>query len=104
MGHNKCRDIALENTLFKIFTKILITKLQMTFDVRLSETQLRFRKGRSLVTAVDLLLANIWEALVFIGFTKAFHLINKKLGKKKQEETNKNNLRTQTITAVTLLY
>ena len=92
---NKHRGIALESAPFKILTKIIKEKIQETVEEHLPETQLGFRKGRSTLTAVELLLENIWEALekrkmfyvVFIDFTKAFDLINRKLVTEKLEET-----------------
>lgn len=106
---NAYRGIALENNPFKLFTKILAERIRETIDDCLPETQLGFRRGRSTLTAIELMLNNVWEALeekdkfyvVFIDFTKAFDLINRKLVVEKLEETlGENNKWTQIIKAI----
>ena len=92
---NKYRGIALENTQFKIFSKIIADKIKDCIDSHLPEPQMGFRSGRSTMTAVQLLLNNIDEALkeklmfytVFIDFTKAFDLLQRDLIIQKLEET-----------------
>lgn len=93
---NKYRGIALEHTPFKKFTKIITIKMQETLDEHLPETRLGFKKGRSSITAVDLLLNNIWEALEREGDVilriHTFIFINSKLVTNNLEEMlNKNN-------------
>lgn len=103
---NKYRGIALENCPFKIFTKIITERIKEEIDEHLPESQFGFRKGKSTLNAIELLLKHIWEALedrdkfytVFIDFTKAFDLLNRKLVIEKLKETlGSNNIWTNLI-------
>lgn len=105
---SKYRGIALENVPFKILTKIITERIKESIDEQLPENQMGFRKGRSTLTAIELLLKSVWEALeerekfyvVFIDFTKAFDLINRKLVTKKLEEILSENTWTRIISAI----
>ena len=79
------QGIALENTTFKIFTKILTKRLVTEVDRHIPECQFGFSKGRSTIHAVSYLLEQIEDALrhpgtkyyaIFIDYTKAFDLVN----------------------------
>ncbi|KAJ4450578.1 hypothetical protein ANN_02005 [Periplaneta americana] len=83
---NTYRGIALENSLFKIYMKILTRRLQE--ESRMPECQFGFTPGRSTIQAVEHLLENITEALkksrrkyyaVFIDFKKAFDLLDREI-------------------------
>ena len=84
--YKEYRGIALENNPFKVFTKLITERIRLTIE-HLPESQFKFRRGRSNLTAVELLLKNIWESLkrkekyytVFIDFTKAFDLLDRAL-------------------------
>ena len=60
---NKYRGITLENVASKIFSKIITQRIQGTIDNHFPENQFGFRKGRSSLTAIELLLNNIWDSL-----------------------------------------
>lgn len=85
---NSYRGIALENNPFKLLTSILNARLTSEIDRKIPEQQFGFRKGRSTLQAVDILLKDIREALsekkqkfyaVFVDYSKAFDNVNRKL-------------------------
>lgn len=92
---NSYRGIALENTLLKVLTKILTQRLTQLVDAMLPEFQFGFRTGRSTIQAVQCLKQDITEALshdkgklytVFVDYTKAFDLLDRRLIIHKLEE------------------
>lgn len=105
---NAYRGIALENNPFKMFTRVITERIKGTIEEYLPETQFGFRKGRSTLNVIELLLKNTWEALeekerfyvVFIDFTKAFDLINRTLASEKLKETLGNNKWTKFINEI----
>lgn len=85
---NSYRGIALENTLFKIFTGLVSKRLEKLVEHCIPEEQFGFRTGRSTLHAIKCLLEEISEALrvpkrklyvVFIDFSKAFDSISRRL-------------------------
>lgn len=83
---NSYRGVALENSVFKIFTKVLTNRLDKETTSQIPECQFGFRRGRSTLQAVRCLLDEIEEALrvpkgkyhvVFIDYTKAFDMIDR---------------------------
>ena len=106
---DKYRGISLENTPFKIFTRIITNNIKEIIDEQLPENQFGFRKGKSTLIAIESLLKNIWDALdkrekfyvVFIDFTKAFDYIDRELIQEKVEETlGINNVWTKTAKSI----
>ena len=78
----------LENTSFKVLTKILTTRLTAEVDRSIPECQFGFRKGRSTLQAVSNLTCLIEDTLrhtkrkyhvVFVDFKKAFDRINRQI-------------------------
>ena len=53
------RGIALENSAFKIFSKILTKQITTMVDKYIPECQFGFRKGRSTIQAVNYLIDSI---------------------------------------------
>ncbi|PNF13826.1 hypothetical protein B7P43_G12433 [Cryptotermes secundus] len=85
---NNYRGVALENTMFKILTKILTDRLTTTVDSLIPENQFGFRPQRSTIQAITALLEAIEEALrhprgkyhvVFIDYSKAFDLLDRSI-------------------------
>ena len=85
---NNYRGVALENTMFKILTKILTDRLTTTVDSLIPENQFGFRPHRSTIQAITALLEAIEEALrhprgkyhvVFIDYSKAFDLLDRSI-------------------------
>ena len=83
---NSYRGVALENTLFKIFMKILTNRLTDITKLSIPENQFGFRKEKSTLQAASALLHEIEAALnrpkgkyyvVFIDYEKAFDYINR---------------------------
>ena len=83
---NSYRGVVLENTLFKIFMKILTNRLMNITQLYIPENQFGFRKGKSTIQAASALLHEIEEALsrptgkyyvVFVDYEKAFDYINR---------------------------
>jgi hypothetical protein len=81
------RGIVLQNTTFKLFTRILNERLLTMVDQHIPECQFGFRKGRSTLQAVTYLLTQIEDALrhprgkyytVSVDFKKAFDMIRQK--------------------------
>ena len=82
----------MEDNPFKVFMKLIMERIRQTIEEHLPEPQFGFRRGRSTLTAVELLLKNIWEPLerkakYFIDFTKAFNLLDRALIHRKLKET-----------------
>lgn len=78
--------MALENTTFKIFTKIITNKLTTLTQKFIPEYQYGYRKEKSTLQAAASLINEIEKALskpkgryytVFIDFKKAFDCINR---------------------------
>lgn len=88
------RGIALENNIFKIFSRLLTKRITEKIDILIPEHQFGFRRGRSTIHAVTNLLNDIDDAIriprgkfyaVFIDYTKAFdYLSRQKLVQKLQ--------------------
>ena len=83
---NSYRGIALQNTIFKIFSKILTKRLITEVDQFIPDCQFGFREKRSTLQAVKVLQEEAEQALrykkgkyhaVFIDYRKAFDLINR---------------------------
>mgnify|MGYP002224301583 CR=1 FL=1 len=82
---NSYRDIALENNIFKILTKMLTERLTKEVDEQILVCQFGFRKNKSTLQAVKSLQQEIENALkepkgkyhVFIDYKKAFDTINR---------------------------
>ena len=71
----------MENNPFKVFTKLITERIRLTIEEQLPESQFGFRRGRSTLTAVELLLKKHLgiprkDYTVFIDFTKAFDLLD----------------------------
>jgi len=84
---NSYRGVALENTSFKIFMKIITNRLTELTEQYIPENQFGFRKGKSTLQAATELLRAIEEATskpkgkyyaVFIDYEKAFDCINRR--------------------------
>jgi retron-type reverse transcriptase len=82
------RGVVLQNTIFKLFARILNERLPTMVDQHIPECQFDFRKGRSTLQAVTYVLTQIEEALrhpkgkyytVFVDFKKAFDLMDRKI-------------------------
>ena len=82
------RGIALENTTFKIFSKIITNRLTKETLNMIPDRQFGFRKGRSTLQAISRLLEDISEALrhrgrkfhtIFIDYRKALDLLDREL-------------------------
>ena len=82
------RGIALENTTFKMFSKIITNRLTNETLSMIPDRQFGFRKGRSTLQAIRLLREDISEALrhrgkkfhtIFIDYRKAFDLLDREL-------------------------
>lgn len=80
------RGIALQNTIYKLFAKILTSRLTRIIEEKLPENQFGFRKNRSTIHALRNLLNEVTDTLreprvklfaVFIDFSKAFDCINR---------------------------
>lgn len=80
------RGIALENTIFKLFTKIITQRLTQETTDKIPEAQFGFMKGRATSHAIQNLLEDIRDALrlpkgklhaVFIDYKKAFDLLDR---------------------------
>ena len=80
------RGVMLENTSFKVLTKILRTRLMAEVGRSILECQFGFRKGRSTLQGVSNLTSLIEDTLrhpkrkyhvVFVYFKKAFDRINR---------------------------
>mgnify|MGYP000288840679 CR=1 FL=1 len=106
---SKYRGIALENAPFKILTKIITDKIKRTIGEQLPDAQFGFRPGRSTIMAVALLQQQIEEALerdsrfytIFVDFTKAFDLMNRKMIMEKLESSlGKENTWTRIISSI----
>ena len=78
----------LENTSFKVLTKILTTRLMAEVDRSIQECQFGFRKSRSTLQAVSNLTSLIEDTLrhskrkyhvVFVDLKKAFDWINRQI-------------------------
>ena len=85
---NSYRGIALENAIFKIFTKILTNRLEKEVEAFIPEYQFGFRKGKSTQQAIKNLRDEIETAInkpkgkhytVFIDYQKAFDRINRQI-------------------------
>ena len=85
---NAYRGIALEDTMFKLPTKILSDRLRTIVDPLIPENQFGFRPQRSATQAIATLLAATEEALrlpggkfhiIFIDYSKAFDLLDRNL-------------------------
>ena len=83
---NAYRGIALECTLFKVLTSILVKRLAKLVDNKIPELQFGFRQGRSTIQAIQCLKDDIQEAkrmkkgklhVIFIDYTKAFDRLNR---------------------------
>jgi hypothetical protein len=80
------RVISLECTPFKVFTRLLTQRVTILTDSQMADMHFGFRKGRSTLQAVHNLLNDAEEALrlpegklfvVFMGFSKAFDMLNR---------------------------
>ena len=80
------RGVALENTSYKIFMKIITNKLTELTDQHIPENQFGFRKAKSTLQAAEAIMKEIDEALnqpkgkyftVFIDYEKAFDSVNR---------------------------
>ena len=84
---NSYRGVALKSNPFKIYAKYLTMKLQEETKLVIPECQFGFRKGRNTIQAAKCLIDQIKDALnkphgkyyaVFINYSKAFDLIDRK--------------------------
>ena len=86
---NSYRGIALENSAFKIFMKILTSRLEEPTENQIPECQFGFRRNKVTLQAVKFVVDEIEEALrgitgkpkylaVFIDYKKAFDLLDRK--------------------------
>jgi hypothetical protein len=75
-------------TIFKVFTRIVTSRLYKRTEQKIPEEQFGFRKGRSTLHASANLLEDIQEALrhhkgklyaVFMDYKKAFDLLDRKV-------------------------
>lgn len=85
---NSYRGIALQNTIYKIFSKILTKRLIMEVDKFIPDCQFGFREKRSTLQAVKVLQEEAEQTLrykkgkyhaVFIDYRKAFDLVNRNI-------------------------
>ena len=85
---NSYRGIALENSAYKIFMKILTNRLEMLTENQIPECQFGFRRNKGTLQAVKFVMDEIEEALrritgkpkffaVFIDYKKAFDLLDR---------------------------
>ena len=93
---NSYRGIALESTIFKLFSKILTRRLAKEVDEYIPECQFGFRRNRSTLQAVRCLQEEVQNALshptgkyhvVFVDYKKAFDLINRQTLVSKLKQT-----------------
>lgn len=84
---NMYRGVALENTMFKLFTKIINKKLMGIINPKLCENQMGFRPHSSTINAIATLMYDVEEALrhpggkyhvIFIDYSKAFDLLDRR--------------------------
>ena len=87
MGLQNYRGISILNTCYKIYSRILNTKLQNYSEIFIAETQNGFRKGRSCTDpkfCLKLLIEkrrefNLQTHLLFIDYEKAFDNIKRQI-------------------------
>ncbi|XP_047120516.1 uncharacterized protein LOC124803374 [Schistocerca piceifrons] len=94
-NQNAYRGIALESMPLKLLTGIPINRLTEKLEPVLPEEQLGFRKGQSTILAVENMLEQIKHMtgrpkgklyMVFVVYSKAFDLVNRKVLMDKLEE------------------
>ena len=85
---NSYRGIALENVLFKLFSKILLRRIEHRLYASIPTTQYGFTPGRSTLHAVQEIMQEITSSItqhntplyaIFIDYSKAFDSINRSL-------------------------
>jgi len=87
LGLQNYRGISILNTCYKIYSRILNTKLQNYSEIFIAETQNGFRKGRSCTDptfCLNLLIEkrrefNLETHLLFIDYEKAFDNIKRQI-------------------------
>ena len=93
---NNYRGIALENTMYKLFSKILLGRIEQRLRAIIPRNQFGFTPGRSTLQAVQEILLEITTNLtqpnspvyaIFIDYAKAFDSIDRKILCRKLENT-----------------
>src|SRR5699024_8466788 len=82
---NNYRGISLLSTSYKVFTKVLKSRLEQLLEEKLSDCQFGFRRGRSTSEAIAELLSSVKASFedgksmygLFIDFEKAFDKVDR---------------------------